>query len=152
MKNLITKNILRLFLVFLLFSSANANSVFNEIKLQTLKLFLAELNVPATELQIDYKYVTKDLSAFNNCAISVFSQNSKIHPGSQVVWAKATRNGRLIKKIPVNIHVYVNKKVLVANSRIKRGTTLQKRNFKMEKRSLGRDWDQYFFSYAEIEG
>ncbi|KAA3617595.1 MAG: flagella basal body P-ring formation protein FlgA [Calditrichaeota bacterium] len=134
------------------FSVLSAQDVYSTIKEKTSNLFLEKLDITKDELQISFNNLPDNLEKYNKNTIEVYSQKHILKPGSQSVWARFRNGHKVVKKIPLNISVFVVKDVVVAGQRIKRNSSLSNSNLKLETKHLGKDWDQYFFTLKEING
>ena len=136
----------------LFLTEISAAEIYTQIKNEAQQLFCRKLQVPAEQLKINFTYIPENLSVNNASKLEVFTQKNHVRPGEQAIWVQITDRGKIVDKFPISVDVSIVKDVVVARQRINRGSALKSSDLKMEKRVLGKYWQDYFFSLDELQG
>lgn len=95
-----------------------------------------------------------DTSELNDAdyQIEVYSQRAQPKLGYQTLWVKLSRQGRLIKKLPVSASVSITANVLIARHKINRGVAISADMLFIEQRTIEKDWDMIYQNSEAVIG
>ncbi len=118
------------------FWSVQAGDVSQASIQTTIRAYFAQrFHVADSALKITFRRLP-DLTRFKGQAVNLqcHSQNRRLKLGFQTVWLHVLRNGRLLVKLPVTVHVQIKKKVVVANGNIPFHATIEDNMLRVEER------------------